>query len=108
MNRNSVLLGWGSDEFGLVQAASQKSIMVHAADFAKDLSALSNFGVGEQQASHDTNPGVEQNVHTVCFLMTDGDNVQWVLGDFSTNARLVRKSISREVQFRVDDISGTL
>ena len=85
MNSNSVLLGWGSDEFTLVQTASQKSIMVHAADFAKNLSVLSNFGVVEKQASHNVNPGTVQNVHTVCFLMTDGDNVQWVLGNFSTD-----------------------
>ncbi|MCL5028190.1 MAG: hypothetical protein M1480_04115 [Bacteroidetes bacterium] len=87
MNPNSPLLGWGSSEFDLVRTASQHSIIVHAADYAKDLSVLSNFGVETKQASYITNPQVVQNVHTVCFLMTDGDNVQWLLNDFSTNTK---------------------
>ncbi len=85
MNPNSALLGWGSSEYDLVETASRKSIMVHAADFASDLLALSNFGVETNQASHNTTPQVIQNVHTVCFVMTDGDNIQWLLNDFSTN-----------------------
>jgi len=85
MNTNSALFGWGSDELSLVTTASEKSIMVHASDFCKDLSVLSNFSAQLNQASHVTNPSVIQNVHTVCFLMTDGDNLQWVLGNFASN-----------------------
>ncbi len=85
MSANSALFGWGSDEYSLVKTASGKSIMVHAADFAKDLSVLSNFSAETKQASHVTNPKVISNVHTVCFVMTDGDNLQWVLSNFATD-----------------------
>lgn len=85
MTPNSALLGWGSDEYGLVQDASRKSIMVHAADYAKDLSVLSNFSADTKQQSHITDPKVIDSMHTVCFLMTDGDNLQWVLSNFETD-----------------------
>ncbi len=97
MNSNSALLGWGNDEFSLVRTASQNSIMVHAADFAKDLSALSNFGVEEKQASHITNPATIDSVHTVCFVMTDGDNIQWVLNNFDTDQNWYASPDRREV-----------
>ena len=87
MNPNAELFGWGSDEYQLVQTASQKSIIVNAADFAQNLSVLSNFGVETKQAKYVTDPEVKENVHTVCFLMTDGDNIQWMLGDFSKSTK---------------------
>jgi len=87
MNPNSALLGWGSSEFDLVQAASQHSIIVHAADWALDLSTLSDFGADTKQSTYVNNPQTIQNVHTVCFLMTDGDNVQWLLNNFSTDPK---------------------
>ena len=86
MNANSALLGWGDSENGLVESVSQKSIIVHAADYANNLSAFSNFGVETRQGSYNNNPDVQKDVHTVCFLMTDGDNVQWLLGDFGMSS----------------------
>lgn len=83
MDPNSTLLGWGEDEYQLILAASARSIHVHPADYANNLSALSQFeGQGRQQVPASPPPG-PQGVHTVCFLMSDGDNLQWLLGDFS-------------------------
>ena len=31
--------------------------------------------------------GEVNNKHTVCFMMTDGDNIQWALNDLTTNER---------------------
>lgn len=87
MKPNAPLLGWGTDEYQLVSTASRNSIIVHAADWALNLSVLSNFGVETKQSQYNSNPTTIQNVHTVCFVMTDGDNVQWLLNDFSTNTR---------------------
>lgn len=87
IDSNSALFGWYSNEHALVQAASEHSIMVHAADLAKNISVLSNFGVKTVQASHDTSPQTLDSVHTVCFLMSDGDNVQFLLGGFGTDQR---------------------
>lgn len=55
--------------------------MIHASDFAPNLSALTNIEVGPIQQKEPVVPyKVVPNVHTVCFVMSDGDNVQWLLG----------------------------
>lgn len=87
MNDNAVLLGWGTSEDQLVQVASKYSIIVDAADWALNLSTLSNIGVETKQKSHNNNPEVIQNVHTVTFLMTDGDNIQWTVGGFDDDPK---------------------
>ncbi|MHB2149609.1 GxGYxYP domain-containing protein [Calditrichota bacterium LG25] len=87
MQPNSPLLGWGSDEFQLVYHSSANSIPVHPADWAKNLSTLTNFSVSLKQQTATPDTQITENVHTVCFVMTDGDNVQWLLNDFTTNSR---------------------
>ena len=87
MENNSVLLGWGDDEHETVSAASSFSIHVHPADWAVNLSTLSNLNVAFHQKTYCDEPGEQQNVHTVCFVMTDGDNIQWTLGDFSISEK---------------------
>ena len=88
MKPNAALLGWGDDEHELVKAASKNSIMVHAADFANNLSVLTNIDASfDQQDSPLTFDTSNSKVHTVCFLMTDGDNVQWMTHDFATSKK---------------------
>ncbi|MBI9071108.1 MAG: hypothetical protein JEY94_05900 [Melioribacteraceae bacterium] len=82
MNNNAVLLGWGTSEDQLVEVASSNAIIVDAADWVVNLSTLSNFGVDTKQLNYNNNPDVLEKVHTVCFLMTDGDNIQWTVGGF--------------------------
>lgn len=88
MKPNSVLLGWGGDENELVRAASKSAIMVHAADFANNLSVLTNIDATyyqpESPMTFDTS---NSKVHTVCFLMTDGDNIQWLTHSFATSKK---------------------
>lgn len=88
MKPNSVLLGWGDDEHELVRAASRNSIMVHAADYANNLSVLTNIDASyDQQDSPNTFDTSNSKVHTVCFLMTDGDNIQWMTHSFATSKK---------------------
>ena len=87
MTANSALFGWGDDEYQLVKQSSPHDIMVHAADWAANLSTLTNFKVDVHQRAKMREITPEENVHTVCFVMTDGDNIQWVLNDFATNRR---------------------
>ncbi len=88
MKPNSALLGWGDDERELVRAASKNAIMVHAADLANNLSVLTNIDASydqqESPVSYDTS---NSKVHTVCFLMTDGDNIQWMTHNFATSKK---------------------
>ncbi len=82
------LLGWGNDEFQLVSQSSRRNFWVHAADWSLNLSTLTNFAVDlTQKPPVDSLAYTRENVHTVCFLMTDGDNIQWLLNDFDTNPR---------------------
>lgn len=85
MQPNSALLGWGDDEVKLVEKASKNSIFVNPGDWALNLSTLSNFEKETKQQKHNNSPEVIENVHTVCFLVTDGDNIIWLLNDFATN-----------------------
>ena len=87
MQPNSALLGWGDDEFKLVEKASKNSIFVNPGDWALNLSTLSNFEKETKQIKHNNSPEVVEDVHTVCFLVTDGDNIIWLLNDFATNPK---------------------
>ncbi|NOY79290.1 MAG: hypothetical protein GXO76_15665 [Calditrichaeota bacterium] len=85
---NSPLLGWGDDEFQLVQQSSRHALFVHPADWAINLSTLSNFSAElHQQTPVLPQENTAGDFHTVCFVMTDGDNIQWLLNDFSTDVR---------------------
>jgi len=87
MNPNSCLVGWGTDEFSLVSTASRKNIFVNAADFAINLSVLSNFEVSRLIQKTHSPVGSITGVHTVTFVFTDGDNIQWLLNNFSTDEK---------------------
>ena len=84
MKTNSALLGWGN-ESDLVTTASQYGIHVHAADWVSNLSTFTNFRVQAQQKVHSTDTTIIPGTHTVCFVMTDGDNIQWLMGAFADN-----------------------
>jgi hypothetical protein len=78
---NGAVMGWGPGEDNTVAALSKKSLMIHAADFAPNLSTLTNIQVDNIQQKEPVTPfKVIPNVHTVCFVMSDGDNIQWLLG----------------------------
>ena len=87
MENNSFLLGWGEDEYQTVHKSSNYSISVLPADYAYNLSFLTNFDVSLTQKNHEIETETIDNVHTVCFLMSDGDNIQWLLNWFITDER---------------------
>jgi len=87
MGPNSILFGWGDDEYQTVSKASSYSIGVHPADWGFNISTLTNFNAETSQQVADTDPVTEEGTHTVCFLMSDGDNVQWMLNSFAEDSR---------------------
>ena len=87
MDANSVLFGWGDDEYQTVAKASQYSIGVHPADWGFNISTLTNFDAQTTQQVSSVQPAIEENTHTVCFLMSDGDNIQWMLNLFAEDSR---------------------
>lgn len=82
---DAACLGWGDASQGenvFVGDGSRHGVHTIAADWALNLSTLSSvrddglFQPKPSLASFNTNG------HTVTFLATDGDNVQWILGGF--------------------------
>jgi len=85
MDQDGMVFGWGDDEYYTVSKASQNSLNVFPADWAINISTLSNFEAETKQKNHIENVVTEDSVHTVCFLMSDGDNIQWLLSEFAVN-----------------------
>lgn len=81
-------LGWGPDERGTVGVVSALGGLMVASDWASNLDVLSQFDVPAlaQQAAPPAPPPPPQQQHTVAFVMTDGDNLQWLLGGFATGS----------------------
>ena len=81
MNPCAVYFGWGAGEYATVEQLSQHSAMIHPSDWSPNLSALSNIPVKlPRQKVQPAEYKVVENVHTVCFVITDGDNIQWLSG----------------------------
>ncbi|MEV0289438.1 MULTISPECIES: GxGYxYP domain-containing protein [unclassified Kribbella] len=93
LDDDATVIGWGDaaqgeDKFiGPNSDAGAKAI---PADHARNLSVLS--GIREDRLSQGGGgggrvPEPDPNAHYVTFLITDGDNIQWMLGDFPTDKR---------------------
>lgn len=80
MEKDSICLGWGPDEFINISTLSKHGISMVAADWSYNLTVLSAFpSLPITQKSLMKVPIIE-NVHNVTFIMSDGDNQQWDLG----------------------------
>lgn len=80
MEENSICLGWGPDEFINVSTASKYGVSMVASDWSYNLTVLSAFpSIPINQKSLMNLPS-KKYVHTVTFIMSDGDNQQWNLG----------------------------
>jgi len=87
------IFGWGNAAHGenrFIRRNSEQGLFTLASDHATNLSVLSAFrqtgssrGPGEKPVA----PVAERHLHLVTFVLTDGDNVGWVLGSFASNAR---------------------
>lgn len=81
----SSLFGWGDDELDLVRSASSYGVHVHGADWASGLSLWTNLDVpaaAAATAAIDGRSSPCSGKHTVAFVMSDGDNLQWMLNAF--------------------------
>ena len=71
---NSAMEGWGPDEHSSVLQCSQHGVAVNASDWASNLSVYTNIDAPLAQKSHSSDTTIIPGTHTVCFVMTDGDN----------------------------------
>eukprot|EP00659_Diplonema_papillatum_P003149 gene3149-4963_t len=88
-----VTMGYGPDEIDTVIALSQNSNGMVASDDAMNLATLTNYAMpplnesteegGKEPFEHlrtDDDPR-----HVVTFLMSDGDNIQWMVNNFASS-----------------------
>lgn len=84
----SAVLGWAKDEFKQVRSVSRLSKFVTAADHALNLALFTNMANDNAHLPTPASQGLTADrVHRVAFVMSDGDNVQWLLNDFATSEK---------------------
>jgi protein-tyrosine phosphatase len=80
MDDTSRCLGWGPDEHTNVSIASRCGVDMIAADWSYNLSVLSSYPTIVQTQNSNNEFTNDDNLHYVTFIMSDGDNQQWLLG----------------------------
>lgn len=83
MDKGATFFGWGPQEYETVEQLSLHSAVIHPSDWAPNMSALTNIPATKDtfRQKDPVKPfEVVPDVHTVCFVISDGDNVQWLLG----------------------------
>ncbi|MFL0194796.1 GxGYxYP domain-containing protein [Clostridium sp. WILCCON 0269] len=84
MKKDSICLGWGPDEYGNVKEASKYGVSVVPADWSYNLTVLSAFPsipITQESNKAPLNNLSSKDMHYVTFVMSDGDNQQWNLGN---------------------------
>jgi hypothetical protein len=77
----ALVYGWGDDEFRWVSSLSRANASGVPADWCVNLSALEKLPGGPLRRPRRPQIRVE-DARVVAFVMSDGDNIQWLCGDF--------------------------
>ncbi len=95
LDDGAVVVGWNNTlgEYATVKSLSTVNACLIPADHAYNLSTLSSFagsGVLNKRLYSKEDADIahveDTAVHTVCFVMSDGDNLQWTLNNYATAA----------------------
>ena len=81
---SAFVFGWGGDEHQWVQDLSKAGGLGIAADWSRNLSALSQMPSPISARPHHYPDPAQDGQRIVAFVMTDGDNIQWMGGGFVT------------------------
>ena len=91
LDDDATVIGWGdasNGEDAFIGPNSDAGVKAIPADHARNLSVLSGIRADRiTQRGKVTVPRPDPDAHYVSFLITDGDNIQWMLGDFPTDRR---------------------
>ena len=85
---NGIVFGYNNTlgEYDTVASFSAENLQMIPSDHAYNLSTLSSFKTAVlEQKTKDVSEETSKKVHTVCIILSDGDNVQWLTNDFSTS-----------------------
>lgn len=90
-NDHSLVLGWGhqNDEGEFFSSASANNLMTVPADHLQSAASTSRWQADAPPRPAKANPQTLTipNAHYVAFVMSDGDNAQWLTNDFATSDR---------------------
>lgn len=89
LDEGAIVFGYNNTlgEHDTVESFSSLNIQMVPADHAYNLSTLSGFPLAEiKQKERETPEEEPGSVHTLCVVMSDGDNIQWVLNNFATSS----------------------
>ena len=88
-NHQGRIYGFGPNEFDLFSQASQNNQQVVASDWSWSNSTTSMWKVplAKQQYHAPANVTTQPGKHYVAFVMSDGDNCQWLTGGFPTDPK---------------------
>ncbi len=83
------IYGWAPSEFDLFNRASQSNQQVVASDYSWSSSTTSKWQIplAKQSYQPSGNESVQPGKHYVAFVMSDGDNVQWLSNEFATGTK---------------------
>lgn len=84
MGPGALVLGWGRDEYQWISDVSAAGGTGVAADWCTNLSALESLPATVKFPAFKPAPN-ETGVRHVAFVLSDGDNIQWVTGAFATH-----------------------
>jgi len=91
LDDDATVIGWGDASQGedaFIAVNSDAGVKAIPADHARNLSVLSGIRADRiSQHGSDVVPAADPDTHYVSFVATDGDNIQWMLGDFATDPR---------------------
>lgn len=96
---NAVVFGYNNTlgEYDTVNSFSGKNICMVPSDHAYNLSTLSGFCLDSiQQKRPESSEEPPEQVHTVCLIMSDGDNMQWLTNDFLSSEKWYASKVRGE------------
>lgn len=81
------VLGWGPDEYQWISDISKTGGIGVAADWCANLSAMESLGgIVHPPHAPEAEPEPKKGERVVAFVLTDGDNVQWLTGGMALHA----------------------
>ncbi|NNM85175.1 MAG: hypothetical protein HKL96_05395 [Phycisphaerales bacterium] len=91
MHPGGIVVGWGGNELDLTSLASKYALRVCAADWVRNLPVLSSGVTGlkyplAKRAIPAAAINDDGHSHYVAFINSDGDNLAWALGGFTTDS----------------------
>lgn len=83
----AMVLGWGPDEYEWVEDLSRAGATGVAADWCLNLSVLGLVPGRPKAPRPPRAPALAKGRRFAAFVMSDGDNIQWLTGGFATDLR---------------------